>query len=219
MGEKIGLPRRCFIVGAGEVFDYVSLRKLAGDYDFIICADGGYRHCEKLGVTPDLLVGDFDSIEDIPDNIPRLELPRDKSYTDSYFAVEKAIELGYDYLLMTGMLGGRLDHTVANLQLLARCARRGIHCEILDGQTCSIAMHARQNSNVTMHLQPMENSYFSVFAMDGACEVEIDGALYPLESYPLNPFDPRAVSNEFCGNMVNIGLRGGTIIIIATKKL
>ena len=92
--------------------------------DFIIAADGGLRHMEPLGLTPNGILGDFDSLGYIPDSA--VVFPVEKDDTDAMLAVRKGLELGYDYFLLYGSLDGpRLDHTVANFQTLQFLADHG----------------------------------------------------------------------------------------------
>ena len=217
MGAQNINNRQCVIVSAGEILDY---RKAAEEIlpgAFILCADGGYGHCGQLGVHPDLLMGDFDSItEPLPLEVPVIALPQEKNYTDTTLAIAKARELGFTNLLLLGMLGGRLDHALANLQELCGCARRGLQARITDGRTSVYALAALQNP-ASITVAPLNRHYFSLLAMSGICEgVTIRGGAYPLEEYTLLGDTPRAVSNEFKGEPVNIFLKQGVLLVVVT---
>lgn len=211
---KTELKKRCLILGGGEIIDYAAVATQIDRDDFILCADSGFLHCEKLGVVPDLLVGDFDSISAFPPGSERIAYPAEKNYTDSTLAVREAFERGYTELLMAGMLGGRFDHSLANMQNLAWCAGNGINARITDGKTEVFAVKDGE-----LALPSRENSYFSVFPLVTGCEsVTITGGKYPLNEYSLRFDEPRAVSNEFIGKKVTVTVKNGTVAVIITPK-
>ena len=113
----------CFIIGAGPFY---GLPVAPGPEDVVLAADGGYRHCQTAGITPDLLLGDFDSLEsERPDNIPTHTFPVEKDDTDTMLAIRYGLEQGYQTFHLYGGTGGRMDHTLANLQALGFLARHG----------------------------------------------------------------------------------------------
>ena len=121
--------KRCFIFAAGTFF---GLRERPMPGDLVIAADAGYRACQRAGIVPDLLLGDFDSMEqpDFP-NIRRS--PVEKDDTDTMLAVKTALEEGCDTVYIYGGTGGkRLDHTLANLQTLLFLRRRGARGYLYD---------------------------------------------------------------------------------------
>ena len=213
MGAQVSYS--CAVLGAGEIADYSRVASFLSEDAFIVCADGGLTHCEKLGQRPDLLVGDFDSIrQPIPPGVERMTLTVEKDYTDSYYAALAALERGYDRLLLCGMLGGRLDHTLANLQLLLSLAGRRADALLTDGITDTYAL----SGSGELTLPNRDDCYFSVLAM-GNCEgVSITGGKYPLEQHPLRADDPRAVSNEFAGWDVNISQASGMLVVVSQPK-
>ena len=108
---------RCVIFGGGEIADLRYAQSLLREDDYIICADRGYAYCVSMGVVPDLVLGDFDSYNgSLPQNCELLRYPVEKDDTDTMLAVKEAIRRGYHEIMMLGMLGGRLDHTLANIQ-------------------------------------------------------------------------------------------------------
>ena len=112
----------CFIIGAGPFY---GLPVVPGRGDFIIAADGGYRHCQEAGLTPNLLLGDFDSLDTLPPSVEVLRYPVDKDDTDSMLALKLGLDRGFTTFHIYGGTGGRMDHTLANLQGLAYLAQRG----------------------------------------------------------------------------------------------
>ena len=219
MGTKINTQQEascCVVISAGEIADYAGVRARIPPGSFVLCADGGLRHCKGLHLTADLLVGDFDSLGRPPPGIPTVTLPPDKNYTDTDHAVEEAVGRGYRRLLLCGALGGRADHTIANLQTLARCAAQGLEAQITDGVTDIYALSARGERR-ELWLEPRAGHYFSLLSMVDACAgVTIRGGRYPLEHYPLSSLEARAVSNEFTGEPVCISMEEGVLVVVVT---
>lgn len=214
---KLGTSR-CVILSGGEILDYGAVAALLRKEDFIICADSGYRHCGPLGVEARLLVGDFDSIGALPAGIPVVALPADKDYTDTALAAEEAVERGFRELFFTGLLGGRPDHSLANIQTMAGLSRRGIVCAATDGITgMQVFTAPLQGNSLTVPLR--RGCYFSVLALSSACRrVTIQGGKYPLAEYDLRFDEARAVSNEFLEADVAVSLEEGTVLVMTTKK-
>jgi len=206
------------IICGGEVLDYKSASGKVTPGAFVICADSGYRHCKGLGLSPSLLVGDFDSIISLPDGVPTVRLPADKDYTDTAFAATEAVDMGFTDILFIGIGGGRPDHTVANLQTMAGLSRRGIRTSATDGVS-DMLMFTTPIQGAILKIPRRESCYFSVLAFGGTCMgVTITGAKYPLDHYNLSDGDPRAVSNEFVGGDALVTLDEGTVLIIITRE-
>lgn len=209
MGTAVG---RCVLLGGGEILDYAVVAENIQPGDVVICADSGYDHCARLGVTPHLLVGDFDSVQAaLPAGIPRIPLPAEKDHTDTTHAIEEAMARGCRKMLLAGVLGRRLDHTLAALQNLAWLCRQGVDACLTDGRTDIFAL--ADGGQKTLH--PREGYYFSLLSLSDCCEgVTITGAKYLLQDYTLTNDLPRAVSNEFLQTPVRISLRKGTLAIL-----
>jgi thiamine pyrophosphokinase len=214
-GECAAVPDRlCVIIGAGDEGDIGALGGLAEPGAFIICADGGFRACRKAGLLPDLLIGDFDSISDmrdIPGSVELVALSPDKNYTDSWHAAEEGLGRGFRRFLLFGMLGGRLDHTLANLGLLAWLKERGAEALLTDGSTEARALTG--SGSITLPNRP--GCYFSLLALSPCEGVAVAGAKYSLSDYPLTATDQRAVSNEFAGRRVTVSQRAGVLIVMS----
>ena len=112
----------CFLFGAGPFF---GLPVPPQPGDLILAADGGYRHCQAAGLRPDLLLGDLDSLETPPQALPVQTFPAEKDDTDTMLAVKYALAQGCTTVHLYGCTGGRLDHTLANLQTLGYLAQAG----------------------------------------------------------------------------------------------
>ena len=207
---------RCVIFGGGDVADYGAVKPQIRTGDFIICADSGYRHCAQMDIRPHLLMGDFDSVGEIPDGIPIERHNPEKDDTDSTLAAQHALSLGAKELLFIGMTGSRLDHTLGNLQLMAHCAARA-DCRMSDGKTDIYALHA-DGKTTRKAIPPRESCCFSLLALSQTCEnVSICGAKYTLDHHSLHFDRPRAISNEFIpGKDAEISLSRGVLLIIVT---
>lgn len=204
--------RTCYIIGAGHFGeDKIDLK----DNDYVIAADGGYNYALKLNIRPDIVIGDFDSLKEIPQDIPYEQFPVKKDDTDMMLAVKKAISLGFTRLVLFGALGGeRIDHTLANIALLKYGAKQNVEVIIKDETR---RMFALRDGKVTIKGQP--EGYISVFAFDEKCQgVSIKGLKYEVKDICLSNSVPLGVSNEFVGKDAVIEVTKGTLLITYDKK-
>ena len=207
---------RCVIFGGGEITDLRYTQSILRDDDYIICADRGYAYCVSLNIKPDLVLGDFDSYTgDMPEQCEILRYPVEKDDTDTMLAVKEAISRGYKNIVMVGMLGGRLDHTFANIQTLVYAAQHGAKAAIAD-KSCRIAsMCGGQSLTI-----PYERGYhFSVFChSDTAWGVDIRHAKYEVENVEMTNGFPMGVSNDFLpGENAVVNVRKGILIIVKNQ--
>ena len=203
----------CYIFGAGEPSMPVAVP--TRDEVLVIAADGGYRLAAEVFGVPDLLVGDFDSIDALPADVSIVRHPAEKDDTDLALAAEEAIARGATELYIYSALGGRLDHTVANLQLLASLAARGIRATLFgaDG-TAVMALTAGQCAAFSSR-----RGIFSVFAFGGrAGGVTLSGVKYPLVDAILTPDRPLGVSNEFAGTAAMVTVKSGVLLLFYSAK-
>ena len=112
---------RAIIIGNGTISNYTVMKQNAQKADIIICADGGYRHAKKSGIIPDVVIGDFDSSSEPEDNITKFVYPTKKDFTDGELCVKYACNHGCDEIIMFGMTGSRMDHTLTDMLLLIQC--------------------------------------------------------------------------------------------------
>lgn len=197
----------CCIVGAGECpdFDFQKHKE-----DLIIAADGGYNHLLKYNIKPDIAIGDFDSLGYVPNDIQTVKLPAEKDVTDMSAAVDIGIERGYKTFYIYGGCGGRIDHTISNLQLAASVAEKGMKLFIRDGKTVITAIH-----NKKIYLDKTNTGYISLFSHSDVCSgVTVRGLKYTLENAELNNTVPLGVSNEFIGEEAEISVQNGTLLIV-----
>ena len=199
----------CIILGAGERLGPHPAPR-AGDT--LIAADGGFRWCQELGLTPHLLIGDFDSLEDaLPQGIETVRLPVDKDDTDMSAALEAGWRRGCRHFHLYGGTGGRLDHTLANLQLLAGLARRGGIGQLFDRDCVATAIA----DGGSISFPEGCTGTVSVFAAGGtATGVWEEGLRFPLQDATLESTFPLGVSNCLEGAKARISVASGTLVIL-----
>lgn len=196
----------CFIIGAGPFFGLVTP---PAPGDLILAADGGWQHCQAAGIRPDLLLGDFDSLQDIPEEVPRLTFPVEKDDTDTMLSIKYGLEQGCRTFHLYGGTGGRMDHTLANLQSLAYLAQRGARGFLYDETYTSTALW-----NDKLTLPARQEGIFSLFCLGPEAHgVSIRGGQYSLEGADLSPFFPLGVSNHFQGQPVEIEVTDGCLLV------
>lgn len=197
---------KCFIVGAGAFYGF---DPMPGAADCVIAADGGYAVCCREGITPGFVIGDFDSLGTVPDAPNTVAVPVEKDDTDMMLAVKKGLELGCREFYLYGGTGGRLDHTLANLQTLLYLSRRGARGWLYDRAARYTALE-----NGTLRLEAREKGILSVFSMAGNAEgVTVSGAKYPLENGNLSADFPLGVSNHFQGSPVTVSVKKGALLV------
>lgn len=177
--------------------------------DYLLAADGGLRHLQKLGLTPHGIIGDFDSLGYTPAGAQ--VFPVEKDDTDSMLAVRKGLVLGYRRFEIYGALDGdRLDHTVANLQTLAFLSDRGA-----TGYLIGLRYMATTVCNSAIRFCPGAAGIVSVFCLGrDARNVSLRGLKYPLENGTLTGTFPLGVSNHFTGEAAEISVSGGILTVL-----
>lgn len=197
----------CYIVGASTAAGMYIERR---DGDFIIAADAGLDALQKAGITPDLAVGDFDSLGHVPNFGKVIRHPCEKDDTDTALSLAEGMKRGYRTFVIYGGLGGRLDHTMANLQNCAGAADHGAVCWIW-GEGNAVCIFGDGNS---LSFEKEKQGNVSVFAADRAVGVTIEGLKYELSDVCLTSTVPLGVSNEFTGRESRIGVADGTLIVM-----
>lgn len=200
--------KRCFIFAAGTFF---GLRESPGPEDLVIAADAGYHLCQQLRLAPDLLLGDFDSMEE-PKNFSRiLRVPAEKDDTDTMLAAKAGLERGCERFYLYGGTGGkRLDHTLANLQLLLWLRCHGAQGWLYDDDFVYTAI-----CNETLVIdKTVEWGLVSVFCIGGtACGVQERGMQYTLTDASLQAAQPLGVSNHMAAEQAAITVGNGSLIV------
>ena len=206
----------CFIiVGAGDIGEGdLPVKRSQGD--FLCAADAGYRHLNAAGQQPDLLIGDFDSMEEpTSDSPPKIILPTVKDDTDTGYAVREGFRMGYRRFRIYGGVGGaRLSHTIANIQLLSWIRENGGEAELISGST---RLFIRSAGQIERFDAPGDGSV-SLFSLSEDSEISIRGLFYPLDHGKLKRTWPLGVSNHFTGDPAEITVHSGEILIILEEE-
>ena len=197
----------CFIFGAGTVY---GIYDRPGAGDLVIAADAGYRACQALGMVPDLLVGDFDSMPE-PDFPRILRSPVEKDDTDTSLAIKEGLRRGCrDFRIYGGTGGRRLDHTLANLQMLLWLRRRGARGWLYDDRFVYTAI---ENESITVR-KTVEWGLLSVFCLGAdARGVRERGVQYPLEGASLSAAFPLGVSNHILAAEAEVSVSEGCLLV------
>lgn len=202
--------KRAVIIGNGNVQEYNYLKNKICDTDFIICADGGYNHAVKMGIEPDVLIGDFDSAINYETVADRIEYPKRKDFTDGELAVMYAKERGFDNIVLTAMTGDRLDHTIADILLLAKC-KNGM---LIDDNNEIYLLRDE------IEISGRKGQIISVIPISLDTEgVATSGLEYPLCDETLYFASSRGVSNVMIEDKCKISIKKGMALVIKVEKI
>ena len=197
----------CHIVGAGENF---GLNLSLSPADYLIAADGGLRHMEAANLSPHLIIGDFDSSSPPPNHPNVVTLQREKDETDLFAALQAGIAQGYKRFHLHCATGGRIDHTMANLQLLTYLSRRGFSAHLLDQHSVITAV-----TDGTYTFDAGHKGTLSVLAADNTVSgVSLFGLKYPLDCVTLTSDFPLGISNEFLGVESCVAVEKGSLLLV-----
>lgn len=203
----------CYIFGASAISDYEYYKDKISKDSYIICADGGISHIKALGLIPDVIIGDFDSSENTSEFSEKIVYPSEKDDTDLALAIDYACEKGFEKCIAIGCLGGRLDHTLANIHLLKYAYDKNIKLELIDSNTRVFL--ADKNTVV----EKEGYKYISVFPFgDRAKGITYQGLKYPLFNAELKGGIPLGVSNQFKDETAEIKCEEGVLVIILAER-
>ena len=203
-------------MGACVIFCAAEFDRLArpiGPDDFVIAADGGWRHTRALGLAPDAVLGDFDSLGSIPENAR--VFPVEKDDTDAMLAIRLGLSHNFrEFILYGGMDGPRIDHTIANFQSLQFLRDR-------DAAGYLVGLHTMATviSGETLEFSGAMPGTVSVFCMGpDAHGVTLEGLTYPLQNGSLTAGFPLGVSNHFAGQNARISVRQGSLLVLWDRQ-
>jgi thiamine pyrophosphokinase len=214
--------RKAVIFANGELQNIESVRSLIDGEDYLIAADGGLYHILALGLFPNLVIGDLDSIE--PDDIVQLEergitverYPVHKDETDLELAIEAALREGCRQILVMGALGGRLDMTLANISLLAMPSLSGCDVRLEDGLE-EVFFIRPGGEGQTIHGETGDR--VSLLAWQGhAHGIHTGGLYYPLVGETLMVERTRGISNQMVDKKAHVRLQDGLLLCIHTRQ-
>lgn len=210
--------KRAIIFYNGDLSDLTTAKQYIKKNDYIICADGGTRHALDLDLKPNLILGDFDSLE--PDlqkffkkeNIEWIAYDREKDETDSELALKHAIKKGYKTILLFGVFGSRIDHMLTNLFALDTLAKNNIDVTVIEGKkeikviSGHTVLHGKKGD--LLSLIPLRET---------AKKVTTKNLYYPLKNEDLLFGYSRGISNVFTTDTAEVSLSGGSLLVIHEK--
>ncbi len=210
---------RIIIFANGDLPNLEKARNLLRPDDFILCADGGTRHALALNLTPNLVIGDMDSIDTVEwkkleeKNIPIELFPRDKNETDLELALNKAIEMDSREIIIVAALGGRTDHALANIALLSDLRLSTFSLQLDDGiehlQFCRTQAEVRGRSGDIVSLIPWGKPVHGV---------QTENLKWKLNNETLYPEKSRGISNEMIADVASIKIESGLLLIIHHRQ-
>ncbi|MBQ2184968.1 MAG: thiamine diphosphokinase [Lachnospiraceae bacterium] len=201
--------RRAVIVGSAKINNYEKIKEYLKEDDFFVYCDGGLKHMEKLGVKPNLIVGDFDSHENPHMDSETIVLPCEKDDTDTCHALKVCIERGFKDFLFIGCIGERMDHTMGNVSLLIMLKEKGLSGIMLDDYS---------EISIVKDEECIDDSfsYFSLITLSDISEgITIKNAKYPLENASLKSGFQLGISNEVIkGKTATVSCKSGNLLLI-----
>ena len=203
--------RDCVIFAAGEYYNNIPTVSSGA---FIVAADAGLKACRVFGIRPDVILGDFDSLGTIPTDNNVITLPVEKDVTDTFAAVEEGKKHGCTNFSVYGAMGGRPDHTYANIALAADLSRQNCSCTLFGDRYTVTAI-----TDTSLEITGEIGSTVSLFSFSEKSEgVTLEGLKYSLNNAALDCYFPLGVSNEFKENKAKITVKNGTLIIMQQKS-
>lgn len=216
-GGKAGRSGKCIVIGAGDL----TVSGIgAAEEDFVIAVDGGLSYCSVLGVEPDIIIGDFDSVNEREAEAVRLlecrnperviRFPREKDDTDMLAALKEGLSRGYGDFRIYAATGGRLDHTIANIQCLLYLKRHDAVGYLMDGTGMIFVI-----VNEAVHFQRNMEGMLSLFSLERETKgVTIRNMKYTLEDAVVTNDFPIGISNEFTGEAAEIIVEDGALVCV-----
>ncbi|HNO86300.1 MAG TPA: thiamine diphosphokinase [Anaerolineales bacterium] len=205
--------KRIIIFANGELPNKEKARALLREDDFIIAADGGTRHAIELGRTPNIIIGDLDSLpvnlEPSTLNIELMQFPADKNETDLELAIQHALTLNPQEIIIIGALGGRLDQTLGNIALISNLQPSTCNLKLNDGleEVFFCHNHAEVNGAAgdIVSLIPWQGEVTGILT---------HGLKWVLQNETLYPHKTRGISNEMTGDTATIKIKSGLLLVV-----
>jgi len=202
------MSKVCYVIGAGDFLNN-NINKEFDDY--VICADGGYLNAKESKLKVDLILGDFDSLSIIPDDIAIIRVSSIKDETDTCLAIKEGIKRGYTKFVLLGCLGKRIEHSLANITLLQTFEKYDIRIKDDD-----LEMFILDQNNIYEIVE--KHGYVSLFSITPTTTLSIKGLKYELENYKLTNKFPLGIDNEAIGGQATINVNKGKLLVITRFK-
>ncbi len=205
--------KKCVIVGGADINNYEYINTLISKDDYIIYCDSGLKHMDKLGLKPSLIVGDFDSHVNPHMDVETIVLPVVKDDTDTVYAAKEGVKRGFEDFVLIGVIGGRLDHSLANVSILLYLRKEGVDGIIVDDY--SVMKIVGQKTEYI----PDKYSYFSLVNITGKAEgITIKNAKYEIQNAVITTDYQYGVSNEITpGKVAEVSVSDGELLLIMVR--
>ncbi|MBQ3118531.1 MAG: thiamine diphosphokinase [Clostridia bacterium] len=201
------------LIFSGGEFDNLPEYINVNEYGLIIAADSGYLSAQECGISPDIFIGDFDSVPESEVQSPEvIRLFPVKDMTDTQEAIDVAISRGAEHITILGALGGRIDHTLANLHLLKYARIKGVAAEIADID--SYICLAEKNTTILRR----DGFCLSLIPLTDCNGVSVSGVYYPLNCAEMPVGNPYGISNEFTEDNAQISVETGELLIMLCRS-
>jgi len=208
-------PKRIILFANGELPAPEKFRSMLIEDDFLVAVDGGLGHLTRLGLQPDLIIGDLDSADDQAVQLLRKKgvevrkYPVEKDETDLEIALLAVIKMKPETIWVAAALGNRLDQTLGNIFLLAHPELAGVNIRMVDGQREVFLI--RKSADVT----GKEGQRLSLLPLNGPAKgITTAGLKYSLKDETLYPHRTRGISNRMTGENARISLESGLLLCI-----
>ena len=207
---------KSIIIASGNSIKKEIFNELYVENDFIICADGGLNYIDNLHIIPNLIVGDFDSVDKSLllkyQNVQTRKFLPEKDFTDTELAIEEAINYGYKDIVIFGATGTRLDHTMANIMLIERYIKSDINIKIVDDNNYIQIL----NKNITLNKK--EGYYLSIVPITDYIEgLTLKGLKFPLNNVKVNRGSTLCISNEVIDIRAEIQITNGIGLLFLSR--
>lgn len=209
--------QKIIIVSGGRLVDPVFFqKKIAGmENHLVICCDGGARNFQYLGIKPDVIIGDMDSIDPAQlasysaQGIKIIKYPTSKDFTDTELALDYALNLNPEEIFIWGALGGRVDHTLANVFLLCKGQEKGINTYLIDEYGEAFVLDKK-----AIFINEAGKTVSLLALSSRVTGITLKGFLYSLEKSTLQMGETRGVSNIINEDRASISVRSGKLLVI-----
>ena len=202
--------KKAVIFASGPVSDYDYIKKSLSGCEYIICADGGVEHCKKCAITPNVIIGDMDSYDGEVNEDILIKYPVEKDDTDTSLCIKYALENGYKSIEIFGAIGGRIDHSLANLQLMSFVKENGANCILNDSLQTIFLLQ-----NETKKIEIKKGTTVSLFSMSVKSDnITLEGLKYPLKNASLSSSFPLGISNIAIEDEIQITVGDGTLLVV-----
>ena len=207
--------KRAVIFSNGDLADVSQVKKELKKSDLVIAANGGSKHCKTLGIVPDLVIGDLDSLDKKlkqeweRKNVAIISYPEDKNWTDTELALKQAIKQGYKEIVLAGFLGSRVDHVISNLLMMTDLIDKVDKLMIIEGQQEIYVIKDR------VEIKGKQGDLVSLIPLLKDCQgVTTEGLKYQLQGSILKFGKSRGVSNVMLGKKAEIRVKKGKLLVV-----